>query len=324
MIWGYWLELYLGTHCVARGLRTSTIAAYRDTLRQFRRWHEAHAPASSPDTVNPRDVLDYLQHLRTERDNGDAAVNRVVVVLRGFYTAIAAMGLIDPRDNPLMGFPRIRATPRKLPLALSTEQISQLLATPPTDTVLGLRDRALLALLYGTGIRANECATLRQGQLDLAERTIRVRGKGGGERVLPLNESVVRALTVYLAARGPALPGAPLLRSRFGGALTRHAIYERVRTCGLRAHLDIAISPHRLRHTFATHLVRAGVNLVTIRDLLGHRLITSTQIYLHVSAQDLRQAADRHPIKHLIGTIEHLLPYARLPFQHVAGLRRYG
>lgn len=324
MIWGYWLELYLGSHCVARGLSSSTISAYRDTLRQFRAWTETRSPGPSPAQVKARDVLDYLQYLRTERDNGDSAINRTVVVLRGFYTAIAAMGHLEPRDNPMAGFPRVRATPRKLPTTLSAEQVARLIAAPPTDTILGLRDRALLALLYATGIRASECATLTQGNVDFIERTIRVLGKGRRERVVPLNEMVVATLTAYVQARGSALRNAPFFVSRFGRALTRGAIYERVRAYGLRAHIGLPLSPHLLRHTFATHLVRAGINLVTIRDLLGHRLITSTQIYLHVSAEDLRLAADRHPIKDLLGTVEHMIPRARLPFQHVAGLRRYG
>ncbi|MEZ5514881.1 MAG: tyrosine-type recombinase/integrase [Steroidobacteraceae bacterium] len=252
MMWGYWLALYLGTHCVARGLRASTIAAYRDTLTQFQRWHDARGSGGDPSAVTARQVLDYLQYLRTERDNGDAAINRTVVVLRSFYTAIAAMGHLDPRANPLAGFPRIRATPRKLPVTLSVEQVERLLARPPTDTILGLRDRALLVLLYGTGIRASECAGLRQGHVDLTERTIQVRGKGGRERVVPLNDQVVAALAVYCQARGPALPTAPFFRSRFGRALTRGAIFERVRTYGLRAHLGkpllaASTAPH-LRH----------------------------------------------------------------------------
>jgi site-specific recombinase XerD len=115
--------------------------------------------------------------------------------------------------------------------------------------------------------------------------------------------------------RGVQLPAAPFFRARSGKGLSRGTIYERVRTLGRRAHLPKRLSPHRLRHTFASHLVRAGIGLVTIRDLLGHRQITSTQIYLHVTAQDLRAAAERHPISRLIGTIEHLLPNIRLPFQ---------
>ena len=223
-----------------------------------------------------------------------------------------------------MGFPAIKAVPRKLPVTLSSDEVGRLLAAPGTDTILGIRDRALLALLYGTGIRATECASLRVGQLDLKALSVRVTGKGGHERVVPLNEQVAALLRLYAQVRGPALPTAPFFRSRFGRALSRGAVYERVRTWGARIHLGKILSPHRLRHTFATHLVRAGVGLVTIRDLLGHRLITSTQIYLHVTAQDLRAAADRHPIARLLGTIEHLLPDVRLPFQRASQLRSYG
>lgn len=315
MKWSYWIALYVRTHCVARGLRPLSLAAYEAALKQFRAWIQARPEAKPPDQVSARDVLEYLEHLRRERGNGDAAVNRALTILRSFYRAIVAMGHLEPRANPLAGFPAIKATPRKLPVTLHTEEVARLLAGPRGDTLIGLRDRALLALLYGTGVRASECASLRVGQVDLEHRAISVRGKGGHERTIPLNEQLVQVLRLYAQVRGAALPAAPFFRSRFGRPLSRGAIYERVRTCARRARLAKPLSPHRLRHTFATHLVRAGVGLVTIRDLLGHRQIISTQIYLHVTAEDLRAAAERHPIARLLGTIEHLLPDVRLPFQ---------
>ena len=313
MNWWYWIQLYVGTHCVARGLRPLSIAAYDAALRQFADWAKARRLA--PEQVRARDVLEYLQYLREGRGNGDSAVNRALTILRRFYQAIVAMGHLDHAANPMVGFPSIKAVPRKLPISLAPEQVSTLLAKPKSDTVVGLRDRALLALLYGTGIRASECAGLTAGQVDLARLTVSVRGKGGHERVVPLNPQLAEVLCIYAQARGPALPGAPFFRSRFGRALSRGAIYERVHTWGQRSHLGVPLSPHRMRHTFATHLVRAGVGLVTIRDLLGHRLITSTQIYLHVTAEDLRNAAAKHPIGSLLGTVEHLLPATPLPFQ---------
>lgn len=270
MRWAYWMQLYLRTHCVARGLSPLSIAAYEATLEQFRAWIEARSSGSSPDAVTARDVLEYLEHLRRERDNG-AAVDR--------------------------------------------EEVGRLLATPQVTTVLGVRDRALLALLYGTGIRASECAGLSEGQVNLPALTVTVRGKGGHDRTVPFNEEVAARLREYVQVRGAALPSAPFFRSRFGKPIGRGTVYERVRTLGRRARLAKPLSPHRLRHTFASHLVGEGVGLVTIRDLLGHRLITSTQIYLHVTAHDLRAAAERHPIARLLGTIEHLLPHVRLPFQ---------
>lgn len=315
MKWSYWISLYIRTHGVARGLRPLTLAAYEDTLKQFREWVHLTYAERAPDQVSAHDVLAYLQHLREARGNGDSAVNRAVVVLRGFYGAMVAMGHLDHSANPLIGFPSIKAVPRKLPVALDAAQVSRLLAGPQADTVIGRRDRALLALLYGTGIRASECASLRSGQVDLTRLTIHVRGKGGHERVIPLNPQLAEVLRSYAQARGPALPTAPFLRSRFGRPLSRGGVYERVRTWGQRSRVGIPLSPHRMRHTFATHLVRAGVGLVTIRDLLGHRQITSTQIYLHVTAEDLRSAAARHPIGSLLATVEHLLPAGRLPFQ---------
>jgi site-specific recombinase XerD len=324
MKWSYWMTLYLRTHCVARGLRPLSIAAYEVTLRQFSEWIRVSRADRPPDLVTARDVLEYLQHLREDRGNGDAAVNRQLTILRSFYRAIVAMGHLEPSANPLAGFPSIKAVPRKLPVSLAADQVARLLARPRTDTVIGLRDRAVLALLYGTGIRATECATLRSGQVDLISLTLTVRGKGGHERTLPLNPELADVLRLYAHVRGPALPTAPFFRSRFGRPLSRGAIYERVRTWGQRSRLGIALSPHRLRHTFATHLVRAGVGIVTIRDLLGHRQITSTQIYLHVTAEDLRHAAARHPIGQLLATVEHLLPAARLPFQRPRGWNASG
>jgi len=324
MKWGYWTSLYTRTHCTARGLRPLTIAAYEAAIRQFRAYVEEHLEAKPPDEVTASDVLGYLQHLRVVKGNGDSAVNRTAVILKSFYRAIVAMGHLDHRSNPMAGFPTIKGVPRKLPTVLTAEETEQLLSQPRRDTVVGLRDRALIAVLYGTGIRVSECAGLRQGDIDLRALTVTVIGKGGHQRTVPLNEQTAGTLSLYMQVRGAVLPAAPFFVSRRHRAMSRGAIYERVRSTARRARIAKIVSPHRLRHTFATHLVRAGVGLVTIRDLLGHRLITSTQIYLHVTAQDLRAAADRHPIAKLLGAVEHLLPDVKLPFQHRRHVRRSG
>jgi len=322
MTWESWIALYTRTHCTARGLRSSSIAAYDTALRQFWSYARFRLEDRPPDQIAVRDVLAYVQHLRDERHNGSSAVNRHVVILKSFYRAIVAMGHLDPSANPMVAFPPIKGAPKKLPVVLSSDEVEILLATPDTGTVLGLRDRAILSLLYGTGIRASECASLRVSDVDLDGMTVTVIGKGGHQRAIPLNERLAAALDVYARARGTALPTAPFFRSRRGRAMSRGAVYERVRTLAARGGIRKTVSPHRLRHTFATHLVKAGVGLVTIRDLLGHRLITSTQIYLHVTAHDLREAADRHPIGRLLGIVEHLLPDVKLPMQYAPSLRR--
>jgi integrase/recombinase XerD len=323
MKWDYWIALYVNTHCAARGLRALTIQAYEATLKGFQQYAQANWPERGPDQLSACDVLQYLEHLRKVRHNGASALNRQATVLRNFYRAIVAMGHLEPRQNPMAHFPKIKAAPRKLPTTLSREEISALLEHPESNTVLGIRDRALLTLLYGTGIRASECSGLTDKDINWEERTIRVVGKGGHERTLPLNDEVVHLLRQYRIAQGGAKAQEPFFRSREGGALSRNAIYERVRRHGRQARIPKRVSPHRLRHTFATHLVQEGVGLVTLRDLLGHRQITSTQIYIHLTAQDLRKAADKHPVSQLIKRMEELLPNLRLPFQGSA-LSRFG
>ncbi len=326
MMWPTWISLFTRTHCMARGLRPSTIAAYAKALEAFHAYVRLRLEGRAPDAIRTRDVLAYVEHLRTERGNGDAAVQRHVVILRSFYRAMVAMGQLEPAGNPLAWFPRIKAPQRKLPRVLSQKEIRRLLVAPAADSVLGLRDRAMLHLLYGTGIRAAECASLREMDVDLHEKTVRVQGKGGRERTLPLNDTVVAALETYQKVRGQGAPTAPFFWTRQRRRLSRFVVYERVRRAARHARIQGDVSPHRLRHTFASHLVRAGVGLVTLRDLLGHRLITSTQLYLHVTAHDLREAAERHPIARLAHTVARLLPDVTLPLQRspTAFRPRYG
>lgn len=324
MKWDYWIGLYINTHCVARGLRALTIAAYKATLKGFQEWVKDTWPERGPDELSAADMLRYLEHLRTDCDNGASALNRQATVLRNFYRAIVAMGHLEPRHNPMAYFPKIKPAPRKLPVALDRQEVGKLLDHPKGDTVLGLRDRALLSLLYGTGIRASECSGLRERDIDWAEKTIRVTGKGGHERTIPLNEEVLHVLRQYRLARGGAAADEAVFRSREGKGLSRNAIYERVRQAAHKAGITRRVSPHRLRHTFATHLVQAGVGLVTLRDLLGHRQITSTQIYIHLTAKDLRDAAEKHPIGQLIKRLEDLLPNLKLPFQGGELAARFG
>jgi integrase/recombinase XerD len=319
--WSYWITLYVGTHCTARGLAAGSIKAYHVTLLIFRAYAETHWTGRDPDRISARDVLEYVEHLRRDRRNGDSAVNRAVTILRNFFRAMVAMNHLDPRDNPMAHFPKVKQPARKLPETLTEEEVPKLLGQPRTDTIIGQRDRALLALFYGTGIRVSECSGLDEKDVDLERRTIRVHGKGGHDRTIPLNEMVVKTLSAYRLVRGATGKTGAFFVSRKKRRMSRGAMYDRVRQHALKARIQKKVSPHRLRHAFATHLVRAGVNLVTIRDLLGHRQITSTQIYLHMTAYDLRQAADRHPVSALVDTVKDLLPNVKLPFQNAPAQR---
>lgn len=318
MKWEMWLRLYLERHCAARGLRPKTIAAYKDALEQFRDWARFRVKDIEPDQLAAKDLLEYVIYLRDERHNGAASVNRAVVILRSFYRALVAMEHLEPNDNPMAHFPRIKAAPTKLPVWLSEEEMRKLLSQPRKTTVLGLRDRALLVLLYGTGIRVSEAGTMRECDVDLMENVVRVVGKGGKQRTVPLNDEVARVLAQYRQARGAVMPNAEFFRSRGGGAMSRYVIYERVRTHSKRARLEKKVSPHSLRHTFATHLVKKRVELNTIRKMLGHECISSTQVYLHTTAEDLREAAKLHPVEQLIERLD-LLPNVKLPLQWLRG-----
>jgi len=324
MKWSYWIKRYTETHCVARVLRPLTIAAYAASLKQFKEYIMVVHNNKAPDEVYARDVLEYVQHVREVRGNGDSAVNRHVIVIKNFYRAMVAMGYLDAPNNPMAGFPIIKAVRKKLPVTYSSEEVETLLNKPNNDTLLGIRDRAILSLLYGTGIRVSECASLCEENVDLTHCTVTVEGKGGHERSVPLNDRVVKALKLYKSHRGAAIGKATFFKTRSGRGMSRGAIYDRVKKWGHRARITKRVSPHRLRHTFATHLVRAGVNIVTIRDLLGHKQITSTQVYLHVTADDLRSAADKHPISRFADTIDHLLPNVKLPIQYSPRRREYG
>jgi integrase/recombinase XerC len=156
-------------------------------------------------------VLQYVEHPRVERSNGSCAVNRQVTILRTFYRAIVAMGHLAPADNPMALFPKVKSPARRLPVVLSEPEVTKLLDDPSTDTILGLRDRAILSLLYGTGIRASECASLTDADVDLERATVTVIGKGGHQRTLPMHKQVVEALLVHRHQRGPSVgfPGRP-------------------------------------------------------------------------------------------------------------------
>ncbi|MBI9019488.1 MAG: tyrosine-type recombinase/integrase [Phycisphaerae bacterium] len=324
MKWDYWICLYIEMFCVARGLRNSSIAAYKATLEQYHGYVERELKGIDPDQISASNILEYIKYLREDRNNQAAAVNRQVTILKNFYRAMVSMNHLEPRKNPLSHFPKMKDKSRKLPVVLSAQEVERLLDAPGSDTVIGVRDHAILTLLYSTGIRASECAGLNEEDVDLEERTIRVTGKGGHQRVIPLNDTVIISLKNYRQVRGLLMPESAFFRSRNHSGMSRNTIYERVRKYAREARIPKRVSPHKLRHTFATHLVQEGVSLVTIRDLLGHKMITSTQIYLHVTAQELRQAAIDHPIKRLAPTVEKILPDVKMAFQGGGFRRGYG
>ncbi len=314
--WDCWIDLYIETWCTGRNLMPSTIVVYRDSLLKFEQWAESHSSIKSPKDITTCTVLEYVNYLRDKRGNGDSAVGRAVVVLKNFYVAIVAFGHLEPNENPMARFPAMKKRREKLPTFLTSSELEKLLDMPKTDTLLGLRDYTILRLLYATGIRASECADVSEQWVDLEERTIRVLGKGGRERVVPLNERAVIALRQYRQQRGPISPKESFFRKKDGGPINRKIVYQRVKKYAGLAKITKRVSPHTLRHTCATHLLQRDVKIVTIQKLLGHELITSTQIYLHTTAEDLREMAADHPMQDLAITVASLIEGVKLPIDH--------
>ena len=322
MTWEQAIRLFLAKYCTAQGLRSTTLATYQRTLRHFEQWLSLkYSGERLPSAVTMQDMFDYIEYLRRQRLAADATVNAHIATLRAFYRALVGMHVIEPKQNPTMLLPRMKAPRQKVPDTLSPDEAERLIKGPRGDTILGLRDRAILALLYGTGIRASECAHLKESDVDLDTRQIRVVGKGGGERSLPIDKLLCQVLANYRTARGPAARAASFFQTRKRRGATRGVIYSRVLQFTRKAGIHKRVTPHVLRHTFATIMIRMGEKLVVLQELLGHRMITSTQRYIHLTGEDLRSAMNRHPVGNLAKSLSDVLPIGKLRLQWPHGTK---
>ncbi len=288
-----------------RGLSRNTLAAYRTDLLQFgvfmrERGREAEA-ATGPD------LADFLARLAVVHGEDDAdpacspaTINRKAACLRSFYRHLRREEIVE--EDPTAALPSPRRG-RKLPHVLSHSEVQKLLAQPRGDKPAAIRDRALLELMYASGLRASETIGLEIGDLDLTQGFLRARGKGSKERIVPVGGLAASAVAAYLRSARPALVGAGAESKLFvnfrGGALTRQGLYKIVQRHARSAGLAGKMSPHTLRHSFATHLLSGGCDLRSVQEMLGHADISTTQLYTHLSGEDLKQAYfDAHPRAH--------------------------
>jgi integrase/recombinase XerD len=282
-----------------RGLSRNTLEAYRTDLLQFGRFL-ARRDLSALE-ARPGDVADFLAELAAgdvERPPASTAtVHRKTACLRSFYRHLRREGLLDTDPTATLSPPR---RSRKLPHVLTRGEIDRLLSQPRGTEPAALRDRALLELMYACGLRASEAIGLELTDVDLDERVLRARGKGSKERVVPIGQAAVQALRTYLQRGRPGLvkgaPEAHVFVNFRGGALTRQGLYKIVRRHAVTAGLADRISPHTLRHTFATHLLAGGCDLRSVQEMLGHADVSTTQLYTHLSSQRLKDVYFRaHP-----------------------------
>jgi len=242
-------------------------------------------------TAGQRDVLDYLAHLR-RRDFRESTIQRRRSVLSTWFTHLQEEGRRE--DHPARHLPKVRKS-RPLPKMLSEQDVEALLAAPDTSTVVGLRDRCMLELLYATGLRVSELVGLKRGNLDMEAGLVRVIGKGNKERLIPFGEEAGRWLSVWLEQRPDG--SAYLFPGRGGKGMTRQNFWQRIRIQAQRAGIGELPSPHTLRHAFATHLLNHGADLRAVQMLLGHANISTTEIYTHVTKARLHELVNRtHPL----------------------------
>lgn len=293
---------FLDHLAVERGVAANTLASYRRDLNRYLDFLLAQQVASI-DEVDARAVRDFLAYLR-EGDQEHPALSatsaaRAVVAVRGLHRFALRDGLVEidvARDV------RPPSPARRLPKAISVEEVERLLeAAGYSGTPLAVRDRALLELLYATGARISEAVGLAVGDVDLAERTVLLAGKGGRQRRVPLGSFAASAVDAYLVTVRPSLAanraaGPILFLNSRGGALSRQSAWTVLRTAAERAGLAAGISPHTLRHSFATHLMEGGADVRVVQELLGHSSVTTTQIYTLVTVDRLREVyATAHP-----------------------------
>ncbi|NHN57003.1 site-specific tyrosine recombinase XerD [Calidifontibacter sp. DB0510] len=287
---------------VEKGASRNTLAAYTRDLSRYAEFLASRG-ITSAEAIGEQQVSEFLAQLRTGDEEHQplaaSSAARTLVAVRGFHKFLALEG--DTSTDAAAGV----APPspgRRLPKAIAVDEVERLLAAASVgDTAISLRDRALLEILYGVGARVSEATGLDLDDVDLDSDSVRVIGKGDKERVLPLGRYAKEAVTAYLVRGRPALAingkGTPaLFLNQRGSRLSRQSVWAVLQTCAERAGLKAHLSPHTLRHSFATHLLEGGADVRVVQELLGHASVTTTQIYTMVTVQRLREVfASSHP-----------------------------
>jgi integrase/recombinase XerD len=280
---------------VEKGLSANTVSAYRRDLIKFEGFAKKRKLAL--EAVSRDDLVDFLAGLYREKLES-RTVARQLVTLRNFFRYAQIQDLIATDPSANLESPKIR---RSLPGYLRLEEVERLLTQPDANAALGLRDRAMLEVLYSTGLRVSELVGLRVGDLDSKAGCVRCIGKGDKERIVPVGRKALAMVEKYLEQARPeilrqakALNNAALFVNKRGVALSRVGVWKILSGYGRRAGLRVALTPHMLRHSFATHLLERGADLRSVQLMLGHADISTTQIYTHVVEERLKQIYKAH------------------------------
>ena len=292
------IEQFIDVIWMERGLSENTLSAYRSDLIKFCHWLGAGEESGAVDSqiiLAERDnIVAYLAELEEKQISATSRA-RFLSSLRRFYAYLLREKKIDVDPVALIDAPKLG---RALPKTLSEKDVDSLLNAPDISTTLGLRDRVLFEVLYATGLRVSELVTLQLIQVNMQQGVVRVTGKGNKERLVPLGEESLNWLEKYLTtARLELLKGKvvdELFVTNRGGGMTRHAFWHLIKRYAKKAGIAVDISPHTLRHAFATHLLNHGADLRVVQMLLGHSDLSTTQIYTHVAKAILKTLHNMH------------------------------
>lgn len=282
------IEPFIDYLSIERGLSPNTLQAYRRDLCQFRDWLKKEFLQ-----VDSALIGNYLATLR-EKGNKSRTLNRKLSVVRMFYKFLYTEGKID--HNPVEGVSSPRLG-RKIPSFLSEKEVEALLETPSVDEPYGSRDRAILEVVYGAGLRISELVNLNLTDLNLKGGWVKVLGKGSKERIVPLGREACRWVRIYLRKRRTETTDKlSLFCNRYGKRLSRQACWKITKKYSQKSGITKKISPHTLRHSFATHLLSRDADLRFVQELLGHTNISTTQIYTHITQERLKKVYKKyHP-----------------------------
>jgi integrase/recombinase XerD len=290
------LEDFLLHLATERGLSDNYQLSTRRSLETFIAWAEKTKQLAAPRDITLAHLQEFLAH-RKRLGLAAASIKLEVVALKIFFRWLAGAARISADPSEVLPLPRIE---RYLPETLNERDVERLLGAPDVTAPLGLRDRAMLELLYASGLRASELTGARLENLDLDTRIIRVTGKGGKTRLVPVGAKACAAIRAWLDKERPQLvtkrTGSHVFLNRHGKGLTNARLWQIVKAAAKLAGLDARVYPHLMRHSFATHLLGGGADLRVIQEMLGHADISTTQIYTHVEQKRLKEAHRKfHP-----------------------------
>jgi len=276
-----------------RGYSSHTVRAYGTDLHAYLDW--ATRAGVDPIRLNHRQLRLYLAELDRAK-YARRTIARRLAAIRSFFAFLVERDIVESDPASILSAPKL---PSRLPKTVQDESLAALLAAPDLSTAVGLRDRVVLEILYATGIRVSELSGLDLGDVDSAQGQIRVMGKGSKERIVPLHRVALAAVSQYVLDGRPALlkrPTDALLLSSRGNRLSQDAVRRLMKRYLVETGSALSVSPHTLRHTFATHLVEGGADLRSVQELLGHVALSTTQIYTHVGKRRLKDVhEDAHP-----------------------------